>query len=221
MWHDVSLQGAHVMLMLSHAGLVPGDGVTHQGIYDVALASAIPNSTVYSPDDFASLVISVELAREDRGLSVVRYPKGGEAKLEIAFTEAPSRLWKSAWIGVGGSYDALVCYGRIAENALAAAKKYATLHGRAVRIIILRRVHPTPVDAELLDIIRDAENVFFVEEVWRGAGVSDRFAADVGRAVHAISIEDGFIPHGDTAYLMHHTRMDADGILSRMHLEEQ
>ena len=221
MWHDVSLQGAHVMLMLSHAGLVPGDGVTHQGIYDVALASAIPNSTVYSPDDFASLAISVELAREDRGLSVVRYPKGGEAKLEIAFAEAPSRLWKSAEIGVGGSYDALVCYGRIAENALAAAKKYASIHGRAVRVIILRRVHPTPTDAELLDIIRDAENVFFVEEVWRGAGVSDRFAADVGRAVHAISIEDGFIPHGDTAYLMHHTRMDADGILSRMHLEEQ
>ena len=90
-----------------------------------------------------------------------------------------------------------------------------------MRVIILRRVHPTPTDAELLDIIRDAENVFFVEEVWRGAGVSDRFAADVGRAVHAISIEDGFIPHGDTAYLMHHTRMDADGILSRMHLEEQ
>ncbi len=224
MWHDVSLQDAHVTMFLSHAGLVPADGVTHQGIYDIALTAAIPNTTIYSPDDFESLHISADMARDDRGLAVVRYPKGGEAKYDLTFTEAESRLWKYTEIGEGASgdsYDIVVCYGRIAENALAASREYSSRNGRRVRFIVLRRVNPTPADDALHEQIRGASRVFFIEEVWRGAGIADRFAADVGRDMRVISIEDGFIPHGDTAYLMRHTRMDADGILSRMHLEEQ
>lgn len=221
MWHDVSLQDAHVTMFISHAGLVPSDGVTHQGIYDVALVSTVPNTTIYSPDDFESLHISADMARADCGIAVVRYPKGGEAKYDRVFTEADSRLWKYTEIGEGDSYDAVVCYGRIAENALAAAKKHSSLTGRRVRVIVLRRIHPTPMDDALTEMIVGASRVFFVEEVWRGAGIADRFAADVGCKLRLISIDDGFIPHGDTAYLMEYAKMDADGILSRMHLEEQ
>ena len=219
MWHDVSLQNAHVTMFLSHAGLVPADGVTHQGIYDVALVSAVPNSTIYSPDDFESLRIAADMAKADTGLSVVRYPKGGEAKYDISFTEAASKLLKYTEIGEGDEYDAydvVVCYGRITENAIAAAREYSSRYNRRVRLIVLRRVHPTPICAELVASLEGADHVFLIEEVWRGAGISDRFAADIGRSVHAISIEDGFIPHGDTAYLMQYTKMDARGILSRM-----
>jgi len=221
MWHDVSLQDAHVTMFLSHAGLVPSDGVTHQGIYDVSLVSAVPNSTIYSPDDFESLRISADLARADRGLAVVRYPKGTEAKYDVEFTEADSRLWKYIEIGEGDAYDTVVCYGRIAENALVAAREYSSRYGRHVRFIVLRRVHPTPTDDALTEQIRGAKKIFFIEEVWRGAGIADRFAANVGREVIAISIANGFIPHGDLSYLMRHSHMDADGILSRMHLEEK
>ena len=90
-----------------------------------------------------------------------------------------------------------------------------------LRLIVLRRVHPTPMDVALAEMLRGAEKIFLIEEVWRGAGITDRFAADVGREIRTISIEDGFIPHGEVSYLMRHTKMDADGILSRMHLEEQ
>ncbi len=217
MWHDISLQGAHVVLCLSHAGLVPGDGVTHQGIYDVSLISVIPGAVIYSPDDFASMQISFELARSADGLAAVRYPKGGEATYgDTQFAEAGSRLYKYAEIGCGGEYDVIVTYGRVAENALEAAKRHADESGRRVWIIVMRQICPIPMDAHLTSLICGAAEIFFVEEVYRGAGIADRFAADIGRCVRAISIDDGFVPHGDLSYLMKLTRMDADGIHSRI-----
>ncbi len=217
MWHDISLQSAHAILFISHAGLVAGDGVTHQGIYDVSLISAVPNTVIYSPDDFAAMRISFELARSANGLAAVRYPKGGEAVYgDTPFTEAGSRLYKYVKIGDGGEYDLIVTYGRIAENALAAAKRYSAERGRSVRIVVLRQIHPTPIDCELEAMLGGAGEIFFVEEAYRAAGIADRFAADIGRRVHEISIDDGFVPHGDLPYLMKLTRMDADGIFLRM-----
>ncbi len=217
LWHDVCLQNARVMLFLSHCGLVPGDGVTHQGIYDVSMLCSLPRTEVYSADDNQSMRLSFEMARQGEVLSVVRYPKGKEAVYgDVQFTESSSRLWKYAEIGTGDGYDAIVTYGRIAENAAMAAKIHAHSRGRAVRLLVLRRIHPTPVDSELTALISGAREVYFVEEVYREAGISDRFAADIGRCVRTVAIEEGFVPHGELSELMTLTRMDADGIFSRM-----
>ncbi len=217
LWHDVSLQGAHVILMLSHCGIVPGDGVTHQGIYDVSLISEIPGAEIYSPDTFAALARSFEAARCGSGLSVVRYPKGGEAKYgAVCFTETESGLWKHTEIGVGDEYDALITYGRISENAVAAAEIFSRKTGHAVRIAVLNRIFPTPLDAELKSLVGSARRVHFVEETYRSGGIGDRFAADCGLSVNLISIEEPFLPHGDLAYLMKSVGMDSEGIASRM-----
>jgi 1-deoxy-D-xylulose-5-phosphate synthase len=49
--HDVALQNLPVVFALDRAGLVGGDGATHQGSYDYSFLRCIPNLTVMAPAD--------------------------------------------------------------------------------------------------------------------------------------------------------------------------
>jgi 1-deoxy-D-xylulose-5-phosphate synthase len=53
--HDVSLENLDVVFAIDRAGLVGGDGMTHQGVYDVAYLRAIPNLSVAMPRDVPQL----------------------------------------------------------------------------------------------------------------------------------------------------------------------
>ncbi|MDE7372643.1 MAG: 1-deoxy-D-xylulose-5-phosphate synthase, partial [Clostridia bacterium] len=53
--HDVSLQALPLTLLLDHCGFVDGDGITHQGIFDVSLFSAVPNTEIYAPERYDEL----------------------------------------------------------------------------------------------------------------------------------------------------------------------
>ena len=205
LWHDISLQrDVHVMLMLSHSGLVPGDGVTHQGIYDVPLLTAIPGTTVYSPDDFAAFRQSVKDAYKGEGLCVVRYPKSGEAKYDTEFEDHGT--WKAAGCGK----TVVVTYGRVAENVAKAA-----LEAEAdFTLVVLRRIYPLPEDEEFKGLINSAERVLFIEEGVRSGGIGEHLAsADwVEKKVKIRAITDPFIPHGDINHLMKHAELDADSL---------
>ena len=57
MIHDVCLQNLPVVFAVDRAGLVGNDGETHQGLFDLAYLSGIPNMTVMSPKNNGSLRI--------------------------------------------------------------------------------------------------------------------------------------------------------------------
>ncbi|MCR4954062.1 MAG: 1-deoxy-D-xylulose-5-phosphate synthase [Treponema sp.] len=73
--HDISLQNAHAIFMLDRAGAVPGDGVTHQGIFDIALFRPVPNVQLLSPCSAADLKLCFEYALEQKNAVIIRYPK--------------------------------------------------------------------------------------------------------------------------------------------------
>ena len=60
MIHDVSIEPKHVVLGIDRAGIVGGDGETHQGIFDVPMLTAVPGAVVYSPFDYAELEKDLE-----------------------------------------------------------------------------------------------------------------------------------------------------------------
>ncbi|MBE6724161.1 MAG: 1-deoxy-D-xylulose-5-phosphate synthase [Ruminococcaceae bacterium] len=149
LWHDVALQKAHITLCLSHAGIVPGDGVTHQGLYDVALLSRIPGVTIRSPASPEEIPEALDAAlgegrekpREDgafpASVSVIRYPKGSGAAIDlhggwircgVGDTDGDSPpTWRRRDFGPdpessGAPLTVIVTYGRIVENVVPAAE---------------------------------------------------------------------------------------------------
>ncbi|MBA4347937.1 MAG: 1-deoxy-D-xylulose-5-phosphate synthase [Clostridiales bacterium] len=74
--HDICLQKLPVVLAVDRAGLVGDDGETHQGVYDIAFLSTMPNMTIYSPATQQELVHMLELAISRGEPAAVRYPRG-------------------------------------------------------------------------------------------------------------------------------------------------
>lgn len=211
LWHDVVLQKTPMILMLSHCGLVPGDGVTHQGIYDVGLFSRLPGVQIFSPDTYESMKKSFRAAAESGGLSIVRYPKAGEAEYAADFEDHGA--WKKAVIGNGDT--CIITYGRIAENVMKAAQR---VHGAnpsfGCTVAVLERILPLPMQ-DLEALCSGAKRIIFVEEALRSGGVGETFAAQIGRKIDMIAIEDGLLPHGSLNDLMKLTGLDADSLAKR------
>jgi 1-deoxy-D-xylulose-5-phosphate synthase len=74
--HDVALQNLPVLFALDRAGLVGGDGATHQGSYDYSFLRCIPNLTVMAPADENECRQMLFTATTINGPVAVRYPRG-------------------------------------------------------------------------------------------------------------------------------------------------
>jgi 1-deoxy-D-xylulose-5-phosphate synthase len=75
--HDVALQNLPVRFVIDRAGLVGGDGPTHEGAFDLSYLACIPNMRICAPADEIELVhMTHTLARLDDGPSAMRYPRG-------------------------------------------------------------------------------------------------------------------------------------------------
>lgn len=93
MLEDICLQNLPVLVLLDRAGLVPGDGPTHQGIYDLSFLRIMPNLSIMAPSCGQDLRNMIYTALEQDGPVAIRYPKG-----EIPEGHSPSGPYsKIAW----------------------------------------------------------------------------------------------------------------------------
>ncbi|MFV0440106.1 MAG: 1-deoxy-D-xylulose-5-phosphate synthase [Lachnospirales bacterium] len=81
--HDVALQNLHVVFGVDRAGLVGEDGETHQGIFDIAFFSSIPNVKMLAPYTKKELEYSLDYAvNKQKGTIAIRYPRGKAEDVE-------------------------------------------------------------------------------------------------------------------------------------------
>ena len=201
---DLALQKTHTVLAIDRAGFVSGDGVTHQGVFDVSLLSGIPGVTLYSPETLAETAECLERCVGGEGLCALRYPKGGEALYDRSrFSPAGDSMTVS-----GAGDTVIVTYGRITANVYEAVKEIEN-----VKIIKLIRLLPLDTEA-LIRGTAGAKRVIFVEEGVRRGGIGEETAAllsPLGIPVTVRAVE-GFLPHGSVGELERLCGMSADQI---------
>lgn len=73
--HDVALQDLPVLFAIDRAGIVGGDGATHQGSYDVSFLRCIPRLTVMTPSDETECWALLETGLALGHPAAVRYPR--------------------------------------------------------------------------------------------------------------------------------------------------
>ena len=76
--HDVCLQKLPVIFAIDRAGIVPRDGETHQGLFDIAFLSSMPGMTVLAPSNGRELRKMLSYALTVDGPVAIRYPKGSQ-----------------------------------------------------------------------------------------------------------------------------------------------
>ncbi len=210
LFHDVALQGAHITLALDHAGLVGGDGYTHQGIYDASIFTVIPNVTLYAPETYAELDAALTASLSGTGIGIVRYPKGKEIEYD-----------RSVFVGDEVKYtlpdctpDAvIVTYGIITSEAVKAAEMLSDKY--RVRVIKLTKLHPLDT-SPIAELTRGARKIFVLTEDAVTGGIGEKLACALGREVISFGVGARFIPHGERDELLGLLGLDAASVTNQI-----
>jgi 1-deoxy-D-xylulose-5-phosphate synthase len=206
--HDVAIQNLPVLFALDRAGLVGGDGATHNGAFDFAYLRTVPNLTVMAPADADECRQMLYTGFMSNGPCSVRYPRGaalGEAKKEM----------KAIPLGKGevrrtGKRVAILAFGAMLKPALEAAEE---LDATVANMRFVK-----PLDVELVKRLAESHPLIVtVEEhqVMGGAGsaVCEALASMAFQGkILLLGLPDRFIDHGDPAKLLASVGLDAPGI---------
>lgn len=206
--HDAAISGLPVKLLVDRAGIVGEDGETHQGVFDIAYLSSIPNMNIYSPYSFDELEYRIRATASDGELAAIRYPRSGEG-----YTADIDYHGDSTLVG-GGSDKAVVTFGRIFSCALEARQKRDDFD-----IIKLNKIYP--IDESVVRSLMRYKEVHIFEEGIRSGGIGEHIAArllennaECKFRIHAI---DGcFVPQQTVSEALGQFGLDTQAIISAM-----
>jgi len=208
--HDVALQNLPVTFALDRAGLVGGDGATHQGAFDLSFLRCVPNLTVMAPADEDECRQMLYTAVMLDGPAAVRYPRGTGPGVAPAAEMRALPVGRAEVRREGRSGLAIFAFGTMVSAIAPTAERLdATL-------VNMRFVKP--LDEELLIRIADRhEHLVTVEEnaIAGGAGAAVLeflSARGYGRPVLQLGIPDRFIEHGSRAENLAAAGLDAAGL---------
>src|SRR5690606_1229604 len=195
--HDVALESLDVVFAIDRAGLVGGDGATHQGVYDLAYLRSVPNVSVGMPKDAVEMRAMLKEAMRLGRPKAVRWPRGGVAPApEAPVEEWPAIEWGSWEVLKEGSEVWLLGIGPTLGYALEAA-------GDDPRVGVINARFVKPLDRDLLLAkAKGAEALVTVEDHTvvggLGSAVLEALAeAGVQVPVRRLGIPDVTVPHGD------------------------
>jgi len=214
--HDISLMRIPILVGLDRAGLVGGDGPTHQGIYDIALLHPIPDIVLMAPKDENELQHMVYTGSRLAKPVFIRYPKepGRGVLLDEDFVEIPEG---KAEVLRRGGHALILAVGPLVYRALEAAEQLARLDGIEATVVNIRYLKP--LDRELLfSLTAKIEKIITVEDGMAAGG----FAAIIhkeffsrGRDNHeflTLAVGAGAIPLASREELLEHYGLNSAGI---------
>lgn len=207
--HDTALQGLPLVLALDRCGLVAGDGITHQGIFDFSLFSAIPGARIYSCGDGNDIAEVLPTALAEDGLSIVRYPKGESSDtLTEGFEKAELFSYTA---NIRASETVIITHGRMTATAMAVRRR---LGEERIGVMKLLRVFPLDFSA-ISELCTGCRLIYVLDEGYRVGGLSEKLTAGLCHKVKArifTRAVDGFVEHGGLCELFELCGFTADRI---------
>ncbi len=217
--HDVAIENLDVVFAIDRAGLVGGDGATHQGIFDIAYLRAVPNMAIAMPRNANKLQSMLKAAVETPGPVALRWPRGSVEPADNADPEAwQPVVWGKAERLKEGSEVVVLALGPTVGYALEAA-------GRDPRVGVVDMQFVKPLDLGLLhELAEEGAKLITVEDHTLPGGLGTAVAEalkDEGLDVplKRLGLPDVFVPHGSPKAFHEAHGMGPEGI--RATLEAQ
>jgi len=214
--HDVCMQNLHVVFAIDRAGLVGSDGETHHGCFDLSYLSMMPNMTVMAPKNKWELSDMLKFAVAYDGPIAVRYPRG-EAYTGLEEHRAPIKH---------GTFEIIEEESEIALLAVGSMVKEAErvrdiLKEDGQKITLINARFVKPLDTKMLDkLAKTHKLIVTMEENVKTGGFGQQVMGYYNNresvSVLPIAIDDTFVTHGNTDYLMKHVGLDAKSVAARI-----
>lgn len=201
--HDAAIANVPLTICVDRAGFVGEDGETHQGVFDAAFLSQIPNVKIYAPSNYNELKVMLKKAIYEDGVSVVRYPRGKEYSSDNFAIDADYSL-------LGSGKNAVITYGRLVSTALSAAKE------TNVAVIKLNVINP--LSDSLKDELKKYKKIFFFEEGIKKGGIGEHLGqllhdAGIKCEYKNIAVDDTFISSATVNSQLTKYLLDADSMI--------
>ncbi|TVP94842.1 MAG: 1-deoxy-D-xylulose-5-phosphate synthase [Acholeplasmatales bacterium] len=212
--HDLARHNVHVVLGIDRAGLVGGDGETHQGVFDIPMLSHIPNMTIAHGKDIKELYGLLRYAMTvHRGPMAVRYPKE-TTPIYTEAIEAVEPIGPSWETVTWGQSATVVTFGSLIGELT------EVLNGSDVRLINARYIKP--LDIEMLKSIPTDKPLLVVEESQRQGGLGQQILATLAtlnrlpKVFDHMAFDDVFIAQGDRQTMLKRHGLDVMSIMQRL-----
>ena len=215
--HDVCMQNLPVIFAIDRAGLVGNDGETHQGVYDVAYLSHIPNMTILAPKNRKEFAEMMEFAVNHNGPVAIRYPRGNVYDGLAEYME-PIVHGKSEVI-VKESDIAIFGCGHMMETA---EQVWNSLKEKGYSCSLINSRFVKPMDTDILHEMAEGHRVFVtIEDASVTGGYGDnvmRYVSEKNMGVKVLSmgVPDTFVEHGNISQLREQIGLDSVSIVEKI-----
>ena len=205
---DVCIDKRAVTFLIDHAGAVGGDGVTHQGTFDIAALAMIPNMTIMQPKDGTELASMIEFAASFNAPLAIRYPKTYDYDFD-EHTDVSGLKWET--LAMANTNVTVLTVGNRAIKASLGLRGATVVNARIIK----------PLDFGFLDAVVEKSVVVTVEDgiVRGGFGESVRtYFEDRDKNVKVVTIGygDGFIDKLDEAVIMESGGLTTDSLAQKI-----
>ena len=212
--HDIAIQNLPVTIAIDRAGIVGNDGETHQGLFDLAYLSQIPNFTVLAPKNFKEFDKMLEYAINLNKPVAIRYPRGGEGNIKFEKCEE-IELGKAEIIKEGKDLT-IVAIGKMVDRAVEVSQ---ILEKQNIDAEIINARFLKPLDKEI--IIKSANKtnkVITIEDSLLKGGLGTAVTETINNSnvnnvkVKTFGYDDCFVKHGSVKEIEKEKKISSDGI---------
>ncbi|GEM87321.1 1-deoxy-D-xylulose-5-phosphate synthase [Meiothermus granaticius] len=207
--HDIAIEKVPVVFAVDRAGIVGGDGATHNGVFDIAYLRTVPNLQIAAPKDAYELRAMLKKALELQAPIALRYPRDSVEKVPEGTW--PSIEWGRWEILKEGRKAYILSFGKTLKYALEAA-----LDNPEVGVINARFLKP--LDQEMLaQLAQGGYKLVTVEDHQRMGGFGSAVLESLSglglqAEVRVLGLQDVFYDHGSIARMHAEAGIDAASI---------
>ncbi|ACB85268.1 1-deoxy-D-xylulose-5-phosphate synthase [Natranaerobius thermophilus] len=217
--HDVCMQDNPVIFAIDRAGIVGGDGETHQGLYDLSYLRSIPNLIVMAPKDEAELQRMLNTAVNINKPVAIRYPRGKGEGVTLWENMTPIPLYKGETIREG-SQVAMIGVGKMVPDMLEVADM---LKKEGIEPTVFNARFVKPLDeSSILEIAQKHEYIYTFEENTELGGFGSQVLECLSKhglahkLIDRFCLPDEYIPHGDRSKVLSQYSLHSQELINKI-----
>ena len=214
--HDACIMNANVKFMIDRAGLVPEDGDTHQGVFDISFLRIIPNIVIMSPvfeEDFKAMV---KKSIEHKGPTVIRYNKSAvrdSEKNKENIIASNFEIGKAHVVRESeNKKNCIISYGQTLIDIVDAVNEI-NLDTSILNLSTLK-----PIDEKtIIDFINKSDKILIIEESIKKGGIGSAILEimmdnKIFKQVKIHALPDKFFEVAKRDKLLELYKLDKDGL---------
>lgn len=211
--HDIAIENLDVVFAVDRAGIVGGDGATHNGVFDIAYLRTVPGVQIAAPKDALELRAMLKGALRRGGPVAIRYARDNVEKApEGAWPDIEWGRWEVLKKG-GKAY--ILSFGKTLKYALEAA-------GDNPEIGVINARFLKPLDREMLEkLALEGYKLVTVEDHQKMGGFGSAVLEALNEMglkpdIRVLGLPDVFFDHGSIPRMHREAGIDAAAILGAL-----